>query len=178
MMDKSKRFVWFDIGLKTIATLIALFGIWKYFAEQKASLHADAQRRSLGYIERFANYELLQARTQLIEYWQDYPEFAAFIKSNRITERAYSNFVNSTYPKRSDRATIDGALFRLQVFFDEVAFCRSSHVCDKDILDDFFCRYIPGYSQIYGPFFERLAKDIGSAPLDTKLLSLANVCRE
>ena len=164
------------MGLKVATLLIAVFGVWKFFDERATSASSEAKARSLGYIERFADAEMIAARSRLLAFWQDYPKFAQFVRENSITEREYQNFVLATYPRRADRSGIDAALFRLQVFFDEVAFCRESEVCEKEILDGFFCTYATGYARIYGPFYSRLAKDIGSDPLDMKLQALAGVC--
>ena len=165
-----------DLALKLIATLIAVFGIWKYFADRATAEQTAAKNRSLGYIERFAGKALVDARGRLLAFWKDYPEFAAVTNERSITQREYALFVNATYPNRSDRAQIDGALFQMQVFLDEVAYCRGSGVCDAAILDGFFCDYVQRFSTAYAPFYERLSRDIGAAPIDAKLRVLSTTC--
>lgn len=165
-----------EFALKIIATAIAVFGVWKYFDDRASSAQAARQAQSLGYIERFGADDLLAARTRLLQYWKDYPDFAAFAANNVMSPRAYANFINATYPNRPDRADVDRALFRIQVFFDEVAYCRASGVCDAPILDAFFCNYVTRYGVVYGPFFARLSSDIGAAPIDRNLQALATIC--
>lgn len=165
-----------ELSLKVIATFIAAFGVWKYFDDRATSALAARQAQSLGYIQRFGADDLLEARGRLLQYWQDYPDFADFVADNAISPRAYTNFVNATYPNRLDRAEVDRDLFAVQVFFDEVAYCRGSGVCDPAILDAFFCDHVTRYAAIYGPFYTRLSADIGAAPIDANLQWLASTC--
>jgi hypothetical protein len=87
-----------------------------------------------------------------------------------------SAFVNATYPDRSDRAQIDRALFQMQVFLDELAYCRRSGVCNAQILDGFFCDFVQRFSTAYAPFCDRLSRDIGAAPIDASLRALSATC--
>ena len=163
-----------ELALKIVATFIAVFGIWKYFADREATVSAEAKSRALGYIERFGGEDMIAARSVLADYWRDYPEFTTFIDQNPLSERAFVNFVTSTYPQRSDKAAIDGALFRMRVFFDEIAFCREAGICDKPILDGFFCDYAMQHARIYGPFYRLLS--VGMEQTDLQLQRLARAC--
>ena len=84
-----------------IVYAIAFFGVWKYFADRNAEALAQAQSRSLAYIARFAGDDMVNARAELVKFWQQYPEFGAFARQGAITEREYSNFVAATYPTYS-----------------------------------------------------------------------------
>ncbi|WP_139836571.1 hypothetical protein, partial [Roseovarius aestuarii] len=128
-----------ELSLKIIATLIAIFGVWKYFADRHDERLVAAQNRSLGYIERFGGSDLVAARGRLLAFWQDYPELVAATKGGSLTEDGYALAVDAVYAAHENRKHVDDALFRMQVFLDEMSFCRSSAACDGDILDGFFC---------------------------------------
>lgn len=165
-----------DLALKIVATLIALFGVGKYFADRAHARDLAARDRALGYIERFGSAELVATRARLLGFWRDYPEVAAVVGTRGITQREFAMFVEATYPARADRAEIDDALFRMQVFLDEMSYCRASDVCDREILDGFFCNFAQRYAKAYGPFYARLARDIGAAPIDAGLQAFAAEC--
>lgn len=165
---------WIDLTLKLLATLIAAFGIWKYFAERDAAVTVDAQGRALGYIERFGDSDIIAARATLLDFWRDHPEYLAYIDAYAVTERVRANFVQAVYPQRPDRTEIDAALFRMVALFDEVAYCREAGICDPDILDGFFCVYASRFSEVYAPFFALLSE--GMAPIDAGLRRFAEAC--
>ena len=159
--------------LKITATCIALFGVWKYFADRKAATETGQKARSLGYIQRFGAPDIVGARTELLTFWQGYPEFAAFVGEKPITGRAFRNFVTATYPTHDRRSEIDRALFGMVLLFDEVAYCQNSGICDAGIVDGFFCPYVARYAQVYGPFYQTLSTDIAAAPIDRQLQEFA-----
>lgn len=165
-----------ELALKIVTICIALFGIWKYFSDRNAVVVAEQKARSLTYIDRFSSPELVEARSELLAFWKDYPKFIAFIRENEISTRAYRNFVQATYPSYKNSHEIDSALFRLLLVFDEISYCRDSGLCDLRILDDFFCSYVTRYARVYGPFYEKLSSDIGAVHMDRRLQGFAREC--
>jgi hypothetical protein len=166
-----------EFGLKVLVTVIALFGVWKFFADRNAEALARAQSRSLGYIERFGGKDMVDARAELIKFWRKYPEFAAFVrqKKGEITEREYSNFVATTYPVYPGRTEMDNALFRI-VFYDEVAYCRTASTCNVEILDSYFCNYVVRHARDYAPFYAQISAEIGSTGLNKEMQAFAANC--
>jgi hypothetical protein len=165
-----------DLTLKLLATAVAIFGVWKFFADRSAAELADARARSLSYIERFAADEMVEARADLADFWRSYPELAAWVREGQLTEREYVNFVATAYPAYGDRAAVDAALFRILVFFDEVAYCRDAGLCDVAILDSYFCGHAVRQARVYGPFYERMSAEIGARRMDAGLQDLAAHC--
>ena len=165
-----------ELSLKIIGTLIAIFGIWKYFADRHDERVVAAQNRSLGYIERFGGSGLVAARGRLLTFWQDYPELVAATKEGKLTEDGYAAAIDKVYAAHENRKHVDDALFRMQVFLDEMSFCRSSAACDPVILDGFFCEYTQRFSRAYAPFYARLSRDIGAKPIDAGVQALAEDC--
>lgn len=166
-----------EISLKVMATSIAVFGVLTFFLDRSYTRAASEKNMSLSFIEKFASAGVVQARSRLLVYWQDYPELVSYSRANSFSLREYTNFVRATYPARDDRAVVDEALFRMQVFFDQLSYCYFSEICDNDIIEDYFCDYVMNFSNVYGAFYNVLAEEIGSKPLDQKVGRLSSQCR-
>jgi hypothetical protein len=165
-----------EFALKVIATAIAAFGVWKYFADRSAAAAAEAKARSLGYIERFAGKDIVEARAELLQFWKSYPEFASVARQGDLTKREYANFVRAIYPAHPRRIELDQALFRMLTFYDEAAYCREAGLCDSEILDSFFCTHVTRHMRVYEPFYQRLSDEIGSRSLDQNLRRFGAGC--
>lgn len=165
-----------ELALKIIATLIAAFGVWKYFADQQVTAQRTAKAEAISYVSQFGEPSMVSAREALTRFWRNNQEFVAYMDKNAISERVYVNFIRAAYPNYERRSEVDAALFRHKVFFDEIAFCREAEICDRLILDGFFCDISIEHAKIYGPFYAILSLEIGSARTDSELLRLAERC--
>lgn len=166
-----------DFGLKFVATAIACFGIWKFFADRNAQAYAEAKDRSLGYIARFADTDVIAARENLMGFWREHPDFVSHVAAGAISEPAYERFVGATFGAAPERAEMTEALFRTLVLYDEIAFCRAGGICDAEILDAYFCRYVVRHAQVYGPFYAIMSRETGTAGIDQQLRAFAEACR-
>ncbi|WP_341213399.1 hypothetical protein [uncultured Limimaricola sp.] len=165
-----------EISVKLAATLIAAFGVVAFFLDRSHARTTSEKNMSLSFIEKFASSDVIQARGRLLTYWQNYPEFVDYSRENSLSSREYTNFVRATYPARDDRGEVDKALFRMQVFFDELSYCYYSGICDNNIIDEYFCDYAVNFSNVYGAFYGLLAEEIGSKPLDQKVGLFSSHC--
>lgn len=165
-----------EFGLKVIGVLIALFGVWKYFDTQKQEMINSAKARSLSYIERFGSAEVVAPRGTLLTFWQDHPGASVAIRDNLMTPRGYRLFVAAAYPNSARKEETDEALFRLSVFFNELSHCRSSGICNKDMLDSFFCDYVKRFVPAYLPFYQLISEETGSEMLISSMQSFARDC--
>jgi hypothetical protein len=169
---------WFDPTLKVIATLIAIFGVWRFFEERAEAARVAREDRSLAYIARFGASEMVAARVALLDFWRRHPDFSAVVQARSLTPREYEGFVNAAYPVDLGRAEVDAALLRVLVFYDELAFCHRAGTCDDQILMGFFCDYATQHARVYAPFHARLAAEIGSNDLSRHLDELVVLCVE
>ncbi len=167
---------WLDPAVKVIATLIAVFGVWRFFEERAEAARVAREDRALAYIARFGDPEIVASRTALLDFWRRYPDFAAEVRARSLTPREYVGFVNAAYPVDANRAEVDAALVRLLVFYDELAFCHSAGTCDEAILLGYFCDYATQHARIYAPFHARLAAEIGANDLGRHLDELVRAC--
>ena len=102
-----------------------------------------------------------------MDFWHGHPEFVAHAMTGAISKPAYDRFVAATFganPQSDpDRAETAEALFRILVFYDEVSFCRAGGICDAEILDAYFCRYVVRHAQVYGPFYAIMSAETGTS---------------
>jgi hypothetical protein len=166
-----------DLALKLVATAIACFGVWKFFADRSAQAEAEAKDRSLGYISRFADADIVGARETLMGFWRQHPDFVSHAMSGKISAPAYQRFVATTFGADPDRAEATEALFRTLVLYDEMAFCRAGGICNPEILDAYFCRYVVRHAQVYGPFYAIMSEETGTSGMDRQLQDFAEACR-
>ena len=167
---------WLDPTLKVIVTLIAIFGVWRFFEERAEGARVAREERALSYIARFGGSEMVAARAALLDFWRRYPEFAAEVRARQLTSREYEGFVAAAYPADAARAEVDAALVRLLAFYDELAFCHRAGTCDEAIILDYFCPYATQHARLYAPFHARLAAEIGADGLGQHLDALARAC--
>jgi hypothetical protein len=167
---------WLDVTLKVIATLIAIFGVWSFFAQRAEAVRVAREERALAYIARFGGTDIVAARTALLNFWRRYPTFAAEVRSRALSPREYEGFVAAAYPTDAARTEVDAALMRLLVFYDEIAFCHRAGTCDKPILLGYFCSHATQHARVYAPFYARLAAAVGADGLDRHLDELARTC--
>ncbi|WP_207541254.1 hypothetical protein [Sabulicella rubraurantiaca] len=167
---------WLDVALKVIATLIAIFGVWSFFAQRAEAVRVAREERTLACIARFGGTDIVAARTALLNFWRRYPTFAAEARSRALSPREYEGFVTAAYPNDAARGEVDAALIRLLAFYDEIAFCHRAGTCDRAILLGYFCSYVTQHARVYRPFHALLAAAIGADGLDRHLDELTRSC--
>ena len=168
-----------DLGLKIVATAVACFGVWKFFADRSAYAYAEAKDRSLGYISRFADQDIVGARATLMDFWHGHPDFVSHSMTGAISKPAYDRFVAATFgaTRSPDRAETAEALFRILVFYDEVSFAARADLRRRD-LDAYFCSYVVRHALVYGPFYAIMSAETGTSGIDEQLQAFAESCRD
>lgn len=165
-----------DYFLKILAMLIALFGVWKYFADKDAAVDAAAKAKSISYIHSYASGNMRDAREVLFSFWVSQDAFIDHVRSNKITHRDYENFVRFVLPRYENPKALQGALFSLANLYDQIIHCRESAICDAAILDDYFCPIVVQQQAQYGPFYEVLRADVASKDFGKSLERYAGFC--
>jgi len=83
-----------ELSLKIAATLVAIFGVWKYFEDRSEGARNAARAESLGIVRDYSSSSALAARASLVEFWRSQPEFTRFIaNADTISSNEYNNFV-------------------------------------------------------------------------------------
>ena len=167
-----------QFGLKIVATLIALFGVGKYFADRAAAVEGERRAKSLGYIEAYAGPEMVKTRDILFQFWKRNEEYLAHIEARGTTTRAYAQFARVALEEDRKTDDLQGALFRLANFYDQVWHCRHGDLCNHDMLDDYFCGRVNLQAVAYGPFLDVLGRRSGFDSFGSSLEHLNTSCSE
>lgn len=162
MTDTAK--FWFEYSLKIVAALAAAFGVWKFFLDKEQSVSRDALLRSLSYIQAYGSGEHLQAREYLFDFWVSHQSDVKYLMKEPISHRVYSNFLNTAFEEAENSKYLYQAIFKVTYLFDQVYFCSSRSLCDRESLDAYFCPVAVRFLSVYRPIIER---DRSSSGIET-----------
>ncbi|MCP5075609.1 MAG: hypothetical protein GY947_20255 [Rhodobacteraceae bacterium] len=165
-----------DLAFKIVAAFIAVFGVWKYFADRDDAVSAAAKASSIVFIDKYASANMVKSREALFGFWLKQDAFVAHIRANAITPREYKNFIRFALPRYGARKVMQSALFSLANLYDQIYHCRQAKICDDAILDDYFCPRVAQQQKIYGPFYDLLRADVASADFGLGVLRYAKAC--
>lgn len=162
-----------DGKFERIATLfsiaVALFGVGQYVYDTMNSRIDDRKERSIAYIERFGDGDMLMAREDLAQFWADHPSLIAALGASSISARSYNAILSASIFKSKSDINIQSSLLKIDNFFTQVGFCKSSGLCDSVLVDKYFCLTAQKYAFAYGPFFEQISSRTGDASIGEKL---------
>lgn len=68
------------------------------------------------------------------------------------------------------------AMYAISNFYDQVSFCRTSEVCDRTIIDEYFCERAKVFSETYGPISDTLGQISGVSDFGRGAKELAKSC--
>lgn len=165
-----------ELGIKIVTVAVALFGVWKFFADRADAESLERNSRSLNFIEAYASSELAGARRVLFEFWTDNSAFLENLHANGADERTYSIFARVALREYERSAELQEALFRVANFYDQVWHCRSAKVCEPAVLDTYFCTRASLQSSAYTPFFAELGRSSGYEDFGEGLLQYSQSC--
>ncbi len=174
-MTQDRKYL-LDLGLKLLAGAVALFGVWKYFADIEHERRIDARGRALEMIERYGAAEMREARRALFEFWVSRPEIVAYLEAGPVSARAYGNFIRAAFAEQGAGPDLNRALYRVSGFFDELHFCIESEVCDRDIALRYFCPAATRLDPLYAPVIEGLRLRSGYDAYGAGLSETARSC--
>lgn len=178
-VDTSKA----DEGTKKFETLaaaltavLALFGVGQYFYDTAAARVNDKKERSISYIEQYAESDLLSAREKLADFWSEQPELVGIFRIETISRRSYGALLSASVFRTSKDVPIQQALLQLDNFFTQVGFCRSSGLCNPELLDSYFCDTAQKYAFVYEPFFDRISERTGDTSIGKEISNYSVAC--
>lgn len=163
---------------KILALVVAVIGVAKYFYDKAETAQTDRRARAIGYIERYADPEILASRQSLHDFWTGQPELVAVFREESLSERNYLMMLKASVFRQNADTEIHRPLLLLDNFYSQISYCRSAALCDLDVLDAFFCSVAKKDAVAYGPFFDRLRERSGDQSLGKTLISYARVCQD
>lgn len=164
-----------DIGLKLIATCAAIFGIWKYFYDLERATELAKKQEAQQIISTFSSQGMRAARVSLVHFWVKQNGFLRMeALAEGASDRAYLAFATKKLNTGDEALWRD--LFVLSSFFDEAWFCRSSDICDPEVLDRFVCGKSMSIGRTYGSFFDAMNVQLRSSEFGRSLNKYRELC--
>ena len=135
-----------ELALKVIATLVALFGVVKYFVDNDRTHKAQLSSNSLEFIERYSASELLKDRKTVLDFWIENSEYLDALLKHGVRKSIYEDQVYALVLKSKRSDELFNSIFRLGNFFDQVHFCKSGSIFNEQMLETYFCESISNFN--------------------------------
>jgi len=165
-----------ELGAKILAIVGGLFAIWQYFADASDAKELEKRRQALTYVQAYGATDLSEHRRIMFEFWLRHSDLLQVAKSQGVSESAYRAFFFTALEHDAGGKPMLNALYALSNFYDQLAFCRSSKVCDREIIDQYFCAGARTFGETYGPISGRLAELSGVSDFGRGAKEIAESC--
>jgi hypothetical protein len=165
-----------DTVVKVIGLLAVIFGLFKYFSDIEIARHIEAQKQALKYVEQYGATQLQGHRQELFRFWLKHSDVVEFIAKHGASRDAYRSFFFTALGQEKSPTDLVNTLYDINNFYDQVVFCRSSSVCDQEIIDAYFCKDAAIFAKTYDPILESLGEMSGVAEMGRGAKELAKPC--
>lgn len=173
---KPRRSFSLDDLTKLIGVLAVIVGVGKYFYDKAETAAHDAQARSISYIEAWGAGPLLGAREALYDFWAAQPDLIAVFGTEALSARQYKTMLSASIFRTDADAAIRAPLLLLDNFYSQMSFCTKSGLCDRTILDAYFCHVTRKNVTAYTPFYERIREATGDHGIGAEMVAFAQSC--
>lgn len=161
---------------KLLGVAAVIVGLGKYFYDKVEAAAHDAQARSISYIEDWGAEPLLGAREALYDFWADQPDLIAVFGAEALSARQYKTMLSASLFRAGADAGIRAPLLLLDNFYSQMSFCTKSGLCDRPILDAYFCHMTRKNVIAYAPFYERIREATGDHGIGAEMVTFAEGC--
>ena len=165
-----------EIFVKIAALFLAAFGIYEYFDTERKTVERAKQQAALSYIAESNATEHQSAVQTTFEFWLRNPDVVSLLRSSGQTSTGLQAFFVTAVHGDPNGNEVVFAVRQIGRFFDEVSACASNSVCDRGVLEDFFCDDAKRLTMIYDPIFEVLREQSGEQQLGQGLVQFAREC--
>ncbi|MEH6836032.1 MULTISPECIES: hypothetical protein [Falsihalocynthiibacter] len=166
----------FETAVTILTVIVALFGVGQYFYDTTSSRANSKKERSISYIQQYADSSLLGARQDLADFWVGQPDLVGVFRSKKMSSRSYAALLEVSVFRSSKDTIIRKPLLKIDNFFTQVGFCRSSGLCNPELLDAYFCDTARKYTFVYSPFFSKISELTGDTGIGHELARYAEFC--
>jgi hypothetical protein len=151
-----------DLSEAVLATLTAMgllaggaFALIEYL-EYKERFRIET---SLKFVSRFQEEHLLKSRHRLRRAWDDaYPHISAILRDKTVSQdainRNYYLFVNSHIKQQQLQSDLEV----IMEFLQEISYCVRVHLCEPDVITEFWGREGEDFFSIYYPYICELRR--------------------
>lgn len=165
-----------ELGLKVIATLIALFGVGKYFFDLSLDRQLSAKAAALERINRLSAGDVDAARNILFQFWLENAQVVTLLREQSVTERAYTNFIITAFDGAENRLDLIQSIYSLSQHYDDVFFCLDSSLCDSGMMLEYYCPRVSVTYRAYGPIIQTLRDQSGYSSFGAGIQALSELC--
>lgn len=107
------------------------------------------QSSSLALVSEYHSQDFIKYREKLDESWEiGYPVLIDILKSNTDKTKAYQEFVIALVKKEEITSEVNN----IMNFYERIAICVNSGLCNKKIIDDFFIKNGRTFFRKYYPY--------------------------
>ncbi|MDX1170771.1 hypothetical protein GOL87_28100 [Sinorhizobium medicae] len=174
MKDRLREYI--TLAVQVIGVLGVFFGVYKYYSDIEMTRQIEARKQALSYVERYGATELRNHRQEALEFWLKHSDVVTHIRKQGASEDAYRAFFFAALDHDQSSKTLLNALYAMNNFYDQVAFCRESRVCDEEVIDAYFCENANIFFTTYDPIFDSLGQMSGVADFGRGARELAKPC--
>lgn len=161
---------------KMLGVAVAVIGVGKYFYDKAEAAAHEAQARSISYIEAYGSDPVLSAREALYGFWADQPELVKIFGSEALSERQYNSMLSASLFRKNTDAQIRAPLLLMDNFYSQMSFCAKAGLCDREILDSYFCDVTAKNVVAYAPFYTRVREVTGDHGIGAEMAVFAEGC--
>lgn len=162
-----------DAVSKIAGVCLVFFYVAQYSIDIIRTNQDAARSEAIGYINRFSNGDLLQARLALLDFWRARADLAKVGVSGVVPRE---NFGFILLEELGKAPAVETQLKRVGYFFDELFYCYTSDLCNQDIVKAFFCEHATGYEETYFGFLRQSDAQVIGRDLYTGVQELSAIC--
>ncbi len=174
--EAPRRRITLDDLTKMLGVAVAVIGVGKYFYDKAEAAAHEAQARAISYIEAYGSDPVLGAREALYGFWADQPELVKIFGTEALSERQYQAMLSASLFRSDKDVQIRAPLLLMDNFYSQMSFCAKAELCDRAILDSYFCEITQKNVVAYGPFYERVRGVTGDGGIGAEMAAFAALC--
>ena len=167
-----------DAASKIGTICVLLFAVIQYTIDTVRTDRTNARTASISYIERFSKEEVLDARLALVRFWNEREDIGRLCVGTAGGDSLPRESCIAIIPEmlEADTTTMTH-LKRIGYFFDELYYCYDTEVCDREVVETFFCPYAIGNEDLYFQSLRSSDAEVFGRDLYTGIQELAATCR-
>jgi hypothetical protein len=151
-----------DLTIKILGLGAALFGVLKYFSDAEDARLQATRQAAISYVEIYGSAELRDRRQRLFEFWLANADVRSYLQRKGVSAADYRSFLLEAFKYDRKPTELLSAIYAMGSFYDQLALCKSTEICDAKIVDTHFCGGAKEFLRVYGPIIDWLAQSSGT----------------
>ena len=165
-----------DLIIRIVSLCVAMFGIFQYFHNITLDRSRRAAEASLGYVASYNGEDLKQQRRLLFEFWIRNGDALIWLEQHKVSGQEYQSFMLSAFENDKKGRGLLESVYNIANFYDQVEVCRSTHICDSQVILNHFCPSATDFRDKYGPIFVQLGALSGTPNFAQGVKEMAQAC--